>query len=333
MAPLNPVLRRELTERMRSRATGFVLTLYLAVLALVLYALYTNSEHQQFGSLDPLAAANVGRGMFESLLLTVLLLVCFLVPGYTAGAIVGERERQTLIPMQVTLLSPRSIVVGKLLASLAYLSLLVVATVPLLAASFLFGGVTLAEMLKGIGMVMATGVVLASLTLLVSSIARRVQTATVMAYGLALVLVLGTFAIYGFEVLTSNHQGHHNKAVLVVNPLIATADAVAVHSGDIGPASPLTSIRSLLRDNPSVVAPNVIAGSAQGVAVAVPQPIPGGFVSANGPVAFSSGVVLGRPGSGPPYAAYSLACFALLSAGALALAVRRVTTPRRADRA
>src|ERR1700730_8401541 len=167
MAPLNPVLRRELKERMRSRATEYVLTLYLAVLALVLYALYTNATHRGLAGVDPLNAANVGRGMFESLLLAMLLLVCFLVPGYTASAIVGERERQTLIPMQVTMLSPGAIVVGKLLASLAYLSLLVVATVPLLAASFLFGGVTLAEMVKGVGMVMATGIVLASLSLLV----------------------------------------------------------------------------------------------------------------------------------------------------------------------
>jgi ABC-type transport system involved in multi-copper enzyme maturation permease subunit len=330
MAPLNPVLRRELKERMRSRVTGFVLTLYLGVLALVLYGLYSNAQHQQFGGIDPLATANVGRGMFESLLFAVLLLVCFLVPGYTASAVVGERERETLIPMQVTLLSPRSIIFGKLLASLAYLSLLVVATIPLLAASFLFGGVTPTEMLKGIGMVMATGVLLASLSLLVSTMSRRVQTATVLAYGLTVMLVLGTFAIYGFEVIVSNHQGVHNKAILAINPLVATADAVAARSGgDLSPSSPLTSMRNLLRGNNNFQTFSNSAG-----AVAVPG---GGIVVRGGPISINGGngfnpLVAQSPPSLPPYAAYALGFFALVSAVALGLAMRRITTPRRTTR-
>lgn len=320
ITPLNPVLRRELKERMRLRTTGFVLTLYLIILGLVLYGLYTNAENQQFGGLDPLATANVGRSMFESLLFAVLLLVCFLVPGYTASAVVGERERETLIPMQVTLLSPGSIVVGKLLASLAYLALLVVATIPLLAASFLFGGVTPLEMAKGLGMVMATGVLLASLSLLMSTMARRVQTATVMAYGLTLMLVLGTFAFYGFEVVSSGHRGHHNKIVLVLNPLVATSDAVASRAGVVAPSSPLTSMRDLLRGNSS-------GQTFVGNAVAVP----GGFVQGGG-AAFNSGPNDNGSG-GPPYTAYSLVFFAMISAVALGLATRRLTTPRRRDRA
>jgi hypothetical protein len=72
---MNPVLRRELKERMRDRRTGFVLTLYLAVLAFVLYGLYVNASHRQVGGLDPLATASLGRGMFETLLFAVLQLV------------------------------------------------------------------------------------------------------------------------------------------------------------------------------------------------------------------------------------------------------------------
>jgi ABC-2 type transport system permease protein len=317
---VNPVLRRELKERMRDRRTGFVLTVYLALLAIVLYALYNNARRQQqFGGVDPLATANVGRGMFEALLFTVLLLVCFLVPGNTAEAIVGERERQTLIPMQVTLLSPRSVVVGKLLASLAYLSLLVVATTPLLASSFLFGGVTLVEMVKGIGMVMVTGIVLAALALAASSMARRVQTATILAYGMTLLLLVGTFAFYGFENVVSGHPGtQHNKAVLVLNPLVATADAVAGRSTDIGSGSPLTSLRNMLhRGDNQVVLGGVAVGNGSGS---------GGFVAP---------IVPGRARStgSVPYAGYSLLCFTVLTLGSLALTVRRLRTPAASDRA
>jgi ABC-2 type transport system permease protein len=325
MASINPVLRRELKERMRARRTGFVLTAYLGVLALVLYGLYANAQRQQSGGIDPLSSATLGRGMFESLLFAVLLLVCFLVPGYTAGAIVGERERQTLIPMQVTLLSPANIVAGKLLASLAYLFLILAATAPLLAVSFFFGGVTLLEMLRGIGMVVVTGVVLASISLAVSSFARRVQAATVMAYGLALVLIVGTFVFYGFETLTSSSPGPHNKAVLVLNPIVATADSVAGQVGASGGASPLSSLRNFLHNGSN--------GGQTSTAVAIPAG--GGFASS------SVGTVTGGGGFGSipqgprplPYAAFSLVCFALISAGSLVIAVRRTRTPARSDRA
>ena len=318
MASLNPVLRRELKERMRTRRTGVVLTVYLVVLSVVLYALYTNAQRQQSGVIDPIADATLGRGMFESLLFAVLLLVCFLVPGYTAGAIVGERERQTLIPLQVTQLSPMSIVVGKLLASLAFLFLLLVATAPLLAISFFFGGVTLAEMLRGLAMVAVTGVLLASISLAVSTLARRVQAATVVAYGLALVLTVGTLAFYGFEYLASSRPAPHNKAVLVLNPILATADAVAGQSGATGTSSPLTSIRNLL-DNTGPVS------------VGVGVPVPFGAVRGQvvGPVGpFGQG----GPPHQQPYAAFSLACFTVIIVGSLVIAVKRTTLPAASDR-
>jgi ABC-type transport system involved in multi-copper enzyme maturation permease subunit len=242
------------------------------------------------------------------------------VPGYTAGAIVGERERQTLGPMQVTLLSPRSIVLGKLLASLAYLSLLVVATVPLLAAAFLFGGVTIQEMLKGLGMVMVTGVLLASISLAVSALGRRSQSATVMAYGLTLMLVLGTFAFYGFENVASPRSGNHNKAVLVLNPLVATADAVAAHSNnDAGSSSPLTGLRNLVHQNNRFGGSTTFATDSSGLVVT-----DGG------------GLAQIPPAKAPhqmPYAAYSLLSFAVLALAAFAVAVRRIRTPAATDRA
>ena len=89
--------------------------------------------------------AAVGRSIFEWLVFFMLLLVLFLVPGLTSGAIAGERERQTLVPLQVTLLRPWQIVVGKLGASFAFLALLVVATAPLLVVAYLIGGVTIAD--------------------------------------------------------------------------------------------------------------------------------------------------------------------------------------------
>ena len=200
LPPLNPVLARELKQRMRGRHVWLVLTLYLTVLAVILRWVYVAASRDTFnGGFDLLASATAGRAIFQWLLFFMLLLVCFIVPGLTAGAISGERERQTMVALQLTLLRPRSIVAGKLLASLAFVVLLIIASLPLVTVPFLVGGVSVGEVVKGMWMVLATALMLACLTLACSAVLRRTQGATVVAYGLTLALVLGTLMVYGAQ--------------------------------------------------------------------------------------------------------------------------------------
>src|SRR5438874_1219300 len=120
---LNPVLARELKERMRGKRAVVILTAYLAILAIAAQLIYRSASRDRSTFIvgpDPLAAASVGRSMFETLLTFMVVLVLFIVPGMTAGSVAGERERRTLAPLQVTLMSPRSILAGKLMASLAF---------------------------------------------------------------------------------------------------------------------------------------------------------------------------------------------------------------------
>ena len=203
---VNPVLRRELVERMRGRGAFLLLTIYLAVLSVILYIAYQagkssgNSGFDEFGpmgggGIDPTQIASVGRGIFEWLLFFMLVLVMFMVPGQVSGAISGERERQTLVPLQVTLLRPRSILLGKIGASLAFLMLLMVATLPLLAVSYLIGGVTIGDVLSGIGLVVFVGLALGCVCASISAFVRRVQLATVLCYGIVLFLLMGTLLV------------------------------------------------------------------------------------------------------------------------------------------
>ena len=200
---VNPVLRREMVERVRGGRTFVIITLYLGLLSVVLYGTYEVGRNSN----DPTESALLGRGMFEWLLFFMLLLVMFLVPGLAAGAVAGERERQTLVPLQVTLLSPRQILVGKVAAAVAFLLLLVVATLPLLSVSYLIGGVTFGEVLGGLAAVLFLGLVLGCLSATISTFARRVQGATVLSYGLVLVLVLGTLGVWGGAAMVDESRG------------------------------------------------------------------------------------------------------------------------------
>ena len=248
LPPLNPVLARELKQRMRGKLTWLVVTGYLAILALILRFVYlgaSQSSGSDFG--NPLASASVGRSIFHWLLFFMLMLVCFIVPGLTASAISGERERQTLVSLQVTMLRPRSIVLGKLLASLAFTAFLVMASLPLLSVPFLVGGVSATEVVKGVVMVLLTAVVLACLAVASSALLRRTQAATVIAYGLTAALTIGTFIVYGGQRAMDGPIDTASPAILALNPFVATADVVQGRTESSSFDSPFTALADLVR--------------------------------------------------------------------------------------
>ena len=219
--------------------------------------------HLQRG-FDLLAAATAGRAIFQWLLFFMLLLVCFIVPGLTAGAISGERERQTMVALQLTLLRPRSIVSGKLLASLAFVVLLIIASLPLVTVPFLVGGVSLGEVVKGMWMVLATALTLACLTLACSAVLRRTQAATVVAYGVTLALVLGTLIVYGAQQIPrANGTPRPRPWILALNPFAATADVVQGRNESSTFESPFSALGDLLRLSDEDRFSQIIAGSAE----------------------------------------------------------------------
>ncbi|NJO84023.1 MAG: hypothetical protein HC828_15375, partial [Blastochloris sp.] len=141
----NPVMIKELRGRMRGVRAFAVLTVYLGLMsgfALLLYLVY-NSFSRGTGSS---AAGEIGRVLFMGVVGIELLLIIFIAPAFTAGAITGERERQTYDLLQTTLLSSPSFVIGKLESALGYIVLLLLAGVPLQSIAFLFGGVSELEL-------------------------------------------------------------------------------------------------------------------------------------------------------------------------------------------
>jgi ABC-type transport system involved in multi-copper enzyme maturation permease subunit len=359
LPPLNPVLARELKQRMRGRHVWIVLSLYLVILAVILRWVYEAASRDQLdqfdGGVNLLTSAAAGRAIFQWLLFFMLLLVCFIVPGLTAGAISGERERQTLIALQLTLLRPRSIVVGKLLASLAFVVLLIVASLPLLTVPFLVGGVSLSEVVKGLVMVLTTAVTLACLTLACSALLRRTQAATVVAYGLTLGLVLGTLMVYGAQQVPRQGVGPRPAPwILALNPFAATADVVQGRSDSGGFASPFGPMRDLLRlseedrinqvfSGPGADLPARIGPNGQVFAPAPFAPAPP-IATDSGPVtdfgSSSSQVVVGgvqAPSDGAArlggirFWVVSLSTWLVLAAIALALSVRRISLPAKRE--
>jgi ABC-type transport system involved in multi-copper enzyme maturation permease subunit len=211
----NPIVLKELRGRMRNWRGTFNLALFTAALSFAgimiyifdnrNYSYYYNYNYNQnplpnLGT-DVIVApipdlyasySNSERGMWLlfALLVTQLVLITFLSPTFTAGAIAGEKERQTYDILLTTLLRPRDIILGKLVSTQAYLCLMIVAALPVLSVVFLVGGVSLSQLFIGFGVCLLSTLLMGSIALYRSAASRTTARAFRSAFFLVIVLFL-----------------------------------------------------------------------------------------------------------------------------------------------
>jgi ABC-2 type transport system permease protein len=187
---INPVLMREARVRMRGwRAPGLI-TLYIGVMGLVAWLIVTLANQG-----GPTFAPEMGGIIFAVLSIVQFALLCFSAPGLTAGAIAGERERQTLDLLLITRMSPLQVVMGKLFAAVAFTLLLMVASLPVYSLLFLLGGIAMKNLLQTLVVYVVTVFLLGSLGIYFSAVFKRTQAAVIASYGLAAAWGILTFVI------------------------------------------------------------------------------------------------------------------------------------------
>ncbi|MGH9103888.1 MAG: ABC transporter permease, partial [Acidimicrobiales bacterium] len=194
----NPIVAKELRSRMRSWRAPAVLVAYLVVLGVVGYAAYHTVASRSPGNVQ--AASQVGIAVFVVLSAAVLALMALLVPGLVGGVVSGERERQTLDLLLCTPVGPARIVVGKLASALAFVLVLLGASVPLFSAALLLGGISLTQIMVMLLVTLVTVASLGALALLCSVCLRRTTSSTIASYLLAA-------ALFGLPVLVGTLGG------------------------------------------------------------------------------------------------------------------------------
>ena len=223
-------------------------SLLLVVLSGVLYLVFIATE-QKNRFQDPLnrLSSGVGATMFEWVLFAELFLLLLIIPGVSASAISGERDRQTLIPLQITLMGRSGIFFGKVAASSAFVLLLLVASAPLLAVPYLLGGISLFRILMGFAVTLTTGVLYATLGVACSAFFRRTQTATLMTYVLVVFMTVGTLvAIVVIQILSALSGDFNDQPSLwplYANPFIGLADAAGEFGRGFDNVGPFSGIK------------------------------------------------------------------------------------------
>ena len=243
---------KELRGRMRGRRAFVILTVYLLFLALIgwawelIVARHYDATNSLNGGAAAFASALIGQEIFGALMLVETLLVVFLAPAFTAGAISLEREKQTLDMLAATPISAIAIVIGKLLSALTYVFILIGASIPLTAMVFVFGGVGPDEVLRGYVVLIVSAIGLGALGLFISAVMQRTQAATVVTFFGVIFLTMGTLFI-----------------VLFWTTMAGFTNGGLVSSGGLGPIKGKPP-QALLWFNPFAAQYDVICGASDG---------------------------------------------------------------------
>ena len=218
---INPILASSARRRMRSARTPVLITLY----GVLIFLFGLGMAFGQFA--NPSISIYVMR---QGMLAIQFALILLITPAMTAGSIAGERERQTLDMLLVTNTGSLRIVAGKLLESLGYVALLLVAALPSMCLTLVTGGVTLADVLTGALFLLVTAFAALSVGVFASAVFRRTVTATVMAYLIVFFIGVVTMVplVLGVWNIGSNYDAMFSSTM---------ASSVAVIGGADGPTS------------------------------------------------------------------------------------------------
>ncbi len=188
---LNPVMVKELRGRMRGVRGFAIITVFLTLMSFFTMLLYLLRVPQG----GVVVTGELGRLLFIGVLFIELMLIIFIVPALTAGAITSERERKTYDLLQTTLITKATFVVGKMQSALGYIVLLLLSAIPLQSISFLFGGVSESELILALLVLAVSAVTLGAFGMFFSSITERTLSATVRSYTVATAITIGLPAL------------------------------------------------------------------------------------------------------------------------------------------
>jgi ABC-type transport system involved in multi-copper enzyme maturation permease subunit len=270
-ATISAVLKKELRWRMRGRRAYVIATVYVLLLGLLIFGIYqvvyeraVSEARWRFDAIDGPGAglppdvisgavsAQIGQALFVGMLIALTLLTLMIAPALAAGAVSTEREKQTLELLVTTPISTLGMLVAKLLASLAYVFLLIIASIPLMSLVFAFGGVAPEDVLRTYIVLLVIAFGIGSIGMFLSALIGRTQIATVVSYLIVLGLTVGTAAVHTWMLATSvsdegrlagiNERPHAPEPLLWWNPLAADVDLICTALPDTGVCTYITVV-------------------------------------------------------------------------------------------
>src|SRR5690606_34382370 len=137
----NPVLQHELVSNLRTHRSFLLMAVYLGLLLGVVYLAWPQEQRLDFSQ------SEAAKRLVNLFFFGQYLLASLMAPSFAAGAITGEKERQSYEMLLATPMRPGAIVAGKLFAALCYLGELMICSLPIVMLCLTLGGVSPYEVL------------------------------------------------------------------------------------------------------------------------------------------------------------------------------------------
>lgn len=166
LLPANPILVRVVCAGGKRKKHLMARAVYLIILLIVM--IIGQSLFSDAGS-DSLAdLAKRSSWVFLIVSIAQLLMMSFVAPIFTAGAITQEKDSNTFNILLTTPLSDAQIVLGSLMSRLYFVWVLLLSGLPIFCITMLFGGVTTAEVLVSFTLAACTALFTGSLAIAIS---------------------------------------------------------------------------------------------------------------------------------------------------------------------
>lgn len=192
----NPVLQRELLVNVRMPRSFLLLLAYHVLLATVVYFAWPQDLRLDLSE-EPADA----RKLVDLFFLGQYIIASLMAPSFTAGTVSGEKERRTYEMLLASPLKPSAIVMGKMLASLTQLAVLIFTSLPIIMLCLPLGGVHITEVLAAYLGLMASVVTFGMIGVACSSYFQRTAASLVVSY--LLILPLAILAVLTWNLLTT----------------------------------------------------------------------------------------------------------------------------------
>lgn len=219
---VNPIFMRVMSTSGRLVRHMWVRVGYLAVILIILTFIMLGELMQFRGQA---ALAQLGESLFRTVSLAQLVLILFLSPIYTAGAITQERDAQTFHVLLATPLSNLQIVLGSLLSRLFFILAILFSTLPLFALLYYFGGFELRDVVLSYGIAATSALLTGSVAVAVSIMSGGTRRVIVSFF---LVITAYLFGIWVLDrmLLSSAVPGYVSGTLDWLHPLLALGRAL-----------------------------------------------------------------------------------------------------------
>jgi len=188
----NPAARRDFKVQFRGGKSGWLIATYLVLLSAITMFEYAKAS-------DPNLALDQVQMILQDLYRTIMtalgIAVALVAPALSATAIVAERQRRSLDLVFCAPVRPRTYLIGKLLASLRFIGILLALSLPFTGICIMMGGATWFEVIGAFSMMSMLALIYTSIGLVFSSRSEKPIPAVFYTYLTVFGSIIGSIAI------------------------------------------------------------------------------------------------------------------------------------------